>query len=47
MADYVMTLLGREQPELPCEVLFSNPEMLTLNALVKKKVTNQEISNKP
>ena len=43
----LMTLLGREQPELPCEVLFSNPEMLTLNALVKKKVTNQEISNKP
>jgi hypothetical protein len=32
----VMTLLGREQPELPAEVLFSNIELRVLNAHKKK-----------
>jgi len=42
----LLTLLGREQPELPCEVLFTDLEILTLNAFVKKNM-HQETSNKP
>lgn len=33
----LMTLLGREVPELPAEVLFSDIEMRTLHAYAKKK----------
>jgi hypothetical protein len=33
----VMTLLGRETPELPAEVLFSDIELRTLKAYAKKK----------
>jgi hypothetical protein len=33
----LMTLLGRETPELPAEVLFSDIELRTLRAWVKKK----------
>ncbi|VAW44665.1 hypothetical protein MNBD_GAMMA03-1700 [hydrothermal vent metagenome] len=33
-----MTLLGREKPELPCEVLFSDLEILALNVFEKKTV---------
>ena len=33
----LMTLLGRETPELPAEVLFSDVEMQTLRAYAKKK----------
>jgi hypothetical protein len=33
----LMTLLGRESPELPAEVLFSDIEMRTLKAYAKKK----------
>lgn len=32
----VMTLLGREQPELPAEILFSDVELRVLNTLKKK-----------
>jgi hypothetical protein len=32
----LMTLLGREVPELPAEVLFSEIELRTLNAYAKK-----------
>lgn len=32
----LMTLLGREQPDLPAEVLFSDIELRTLNAWAKK-----------
>jgi hypothetical protein len=32
----LMTLLGRETPELPAEVLFSDIELRTLRAWVKK-----------
>jgi hypothetical protein len=34
----LMTLLGRETPELPAEVLFSDIELRTLGAYVKKNV---------
>jgi hypothetical protein len=33
-----MTLLGRETPELPAEVLFSDLEVKVLSAYGKKKV---------
>ena len=33
----LMTLLGRETPELPAEVLFSDVEIRTLHAYAKKK----------
>ncbi|MDA3903828.1 MAG: IS4 family transposase [Desulfuromusa sp.] len=33
----LMTLLGRETPELPAELLFSDIELRTLNAYAKKK----------
>ena len=33
----LMTLLGRETPELSAEVLFSNIELRTLRAYAKKK----------
>jgi hypothetical protein len=33
----LMTLLGRETPELPAELLFSDVEMRTLHAYAKKK----------
>ena len=33
----LMTLLGRETPELPAEILFSDVEMRTLHAYAKKK----------
>ena len=33
----LMTLLGRETPDLPAEVLFSDIELRTLNAYAKKK----------
>ncbi|MEA3291515.1 MAG: IS4 family transposase [Pseudomonadota bacterium] len=35
----LMTLLGRESPELPAEVLFSDVELRTLQAYAKKKET--------
>ena len=31
-----MTLLGRETPELPADILFSDVELRTLNAYAKK-----------
>ena len=34
----LMTLLGRETPELPAELLFSDIEVRTLNAYAKKKI---------
>ena len=34
----LMTLLGRETPELPAEVLFSDIEIRTLHAYAKKKI---------
>jgi hypothetical protein len=33
----LMTLLGRETPELPAEILFSDIELRTLSAYAKKK----------
>jgi len=33
----LMTLLGRQTPELPAEVLFSDIELRTLGAYAKKK----------
>jgi hypothetical protein len=33
----LMTLLGRETPELPAEVLFSDLEIEVLKAFAKKK----------
>lgn len=36
----LMTLLGRETPELPAEVLFSDVELRTLRAYAKKKQLN-------
>ncbi len=33
----LMTLLGRETPQLPAEVLFSDIELRTLRAYAKKK----------
>jgi len=33
----LMTLLGRETPELPAEILFSDIEIRTLRAYAKKK----------
>ena len=33
----LMTLLGRECPDLPAEVLFSDPEIEVLQAYAKKK----------
>jgi len=32
-----MTLLGRQCPDLPAEVLFSDPEIEVLQAYAKKK----------
>jgi len=37
----LMTLLGRQTPELPPEVLFSNIELQVLRAYVKKKAWNR------
>lgn len=34
----LMTLLGRETPELPAEILFSDVEMRTLHAYAKKRI---------
>ena len=34
----LMTLLGRETPELPAEILFSEVELRTLHAYAKKKI---------
>jgi hypothetical protein len=34
----LMTLLGRETPELPAEILFSDVELRTLHAYAKKKI---------
>ncbi|NQT59350.1 MAG: transposase, partial [Bacteroidetes bacterium] len=36
----LMTLLGRETPELPAELLFSDIELRTLQAFAKKKGLN-------
>jgi hypothetical protein len=36
----LMTLLGREQPELPAEVMFSELEIEVLSAVAKKKTPN-------
>ena len=33
----LMTLLGRESPELPADILFSDVELRTLHAYAKKK----------
>ncbi len=35
----LMTLLGRETPELPAEILFSDVELRTLRAYAKKKIS--------
>jgi hypothetical protein len=35
----LMTLLGRQTPDLPAEVLFSDVEMQTLRAYAKKGLT--------
>ena len=37
----LMTLLGRETPELPAEILFSDVEMRTLHAYAKKRIRNE------
>jgi hypothetical protein len=37
----VMTLLGREVPNLPAEILFSDTELRVLSAFAKKKKLNQ------
>jgi hypothetical protein len=34
-----MTLLGRETPQLPPDIAFSNIELQVLNAYAKKKVS--------
>ena len=34
----LMTLLGRETPELPAEILFSDIELRTLHAYAKKRI---------
>ena len=39
----LMTLLGRETPELPAEVLFSDIELRTLSAYAKKKAPQQNL----
>lgn len=44
----LMTLLGREQPELPAEVLFTDLEIEVLAAFAKKKaLNNQSTSARP
>jgi Domain of unknown function (DUF4338)/Transposase DNA-binding/Transposase DDE domain len=40
----LMTLLGRETPELPCEILFSDLEIEVLSAYAKKKASNHRCS---
>jgi Druantia protein DruA/Transposase DNA-binding len=40
----LMTLLGRETPELPVEVLFSDLEIEVLNAYAKKKPSSRRFS---
>ncbi|MCF6219453.1 MAG: hypothetical protein L3J94_12045 [Gammaproteobacteria bacterium] len=35
----LMTLLGRETPEFPAEILFSDVELRTLRAYAKKKIS--------
>jgi hypothetical protein len=37
----LMTLLGRETPDLPAEVLFSDIELQVLRAYAKKNVSNR------
>ena len=34
----LMTLLGRQMPNLPAKILFTNFELLTLDAIAKKKL---------
>lgn len=41
----LMTLLSRECPELPAEVLFSDVEIEVLNGYAKKKVTTSTLSH--
>ncbi len=36
----LMTLLGRETPELPAEILFSDVELRTLHAYAKKRLNS-------
>jgi hypothetical protein len=40
----LMTLLGREVPELPAEVLFSDMELRTLQAYAKKKYETAHVT---
>jgi hypothetical protein len=40
----LMTLLGRETPELPSEILFSDLEIEVLSAYAKKKASNHRVS---
>ena len=40
-----MTLLGRECPDLPAEVLFSDPEIEVLQAYAKKKESANQLGS--
>ena len=40
----LMTLLGREMPELPADVLFSDIELRTLQAYAKKTILEHQPS---
>ena len=40
----LMTLLGRECPDLPAEVLFSDPEIEVLQAYAKKRIKQLKLS---
>ena len=39
----LMTLLGREMPELPAEILFSDVELRTLHAYAKKRIKTARV----
>ena len=39
----LMTLLGREMPELPAEILFSDVELRTLHAYAKKRIKTTSV----
>lgn len=39
----LMTLLGREMPELPAEILFSDVELRTLHAYAKKRIKTASV----
>ena len=41
----LMTLLGRECPDLPAEVLFSDPEIEVLQAYAKKKESANQLGS--